>query len=160
MQAQKQATAASHTERRLSHELVLQQLKSAVGWRDDLSGRAVERQRQQEGRGSVWWQGMSVQRAEQIFDNNLFMGEAHVTAFAHRLQREIVAIDDRRSGRAGSFPMIITHYRPSFVAWSEISLTQAKLMRKAEKPPIWLVMEPDHWIAALPKPSALEAVEL
>jgi hypothetical protein len=103
-----------------------------------------------------WWCGHNQAKLQDIFDNNLFMGEPHVHGFANRLDRTIIVIDERER------LLSLTEYAPGYGVAKQISLTKAKdlsntvdqlmseglgLLSANMFQPLWLLMSSGHWSA-------------
>ena len=91
--------------------------------------------------------GQTAQALQRIFDDRLFMNEAHVHGFANRLARDIIVVDHR-----GEL-LGLHHYKPGYQAQQQISMHRALELRKLPRTsqPLWVLMSPDHWSALLPK---------
>jgi hypothetical protein len=131
----------SSTERRLSHEKLLKQLPAEADNDSEVyKGLGND--------GQTWFFGYDKERLIRIFTERDFMGEAHVCAFAERLQRDIFVLDTR------FMQIAIMHYKPAFAKSTQISMHKAKEIRQASQSnlqqPIWLRLHEGHYRALLP----------
>ena len=130
--------AQSDEERRLTHEEVLKHLPSAAAV-DVFPGGIIG--------GGQWWEAHSLRRIERIFEKLRFMGEPHVHAFANRYQSDVVVVDVREKGRG------IFHYQPGYRVQRQISMRDARALRKLPTQPVWLLLEEGHWSPLMPLPA-------
>jgi hypothetical protein len=118
-------------ERRLTHVEVFKQLPPEAETASD-----------QTWGHDKWWCGYNKAKLQLIFDNNLFMGEAHVHGFANRLDRQIIVIDERER------QVTLSEYTPGYESASKlINLRTAKEYRGRVDQPLWLLQSPGHWSA-------------
>ena len=100
------------------------------------------------GSNRVWWAGQSRASLTNIFENSMFMNEAHIYGFANRLERTIVTVDVREPA------LVLSKYVPSYEVQPQLSMREAVQLRNSSEQPIWVLLEPSHFSAlALAKPA-------
>lgn len=96
----------------------------------------------QVGTNDVWWAGFSRARAEQVYEQELMMCEAHIFAFASLIRRPICIVDTR------SCVPGIRAYRPGYsVKGLDISLAAAQRLRVREPQCVWVRLHGYHYTA-------------
>ena len=86
-------------------------------------------------------------RITRIFEKHMFMGEPHVHTFATRFRCDVVVVDEREQGRG------IFHYTPGYCVQRQISMREARVLRKLPTQPVWLLLEEGHWSPLMPSGS-------
>ena len=73
------------------------------------------------------------------------MNEVHVHGFANRIQRTIVTVDVRTP------QLVLSKYAPGHAPQLQLSMREAVALRTSSEQPIWVLLEPDHFSALLPR---------
>ena len=143
------AVAYAQEERRLTHAHVRQRMCSEIA--KALSDVPMELHetvaRRAAGAVDSWFEGWSIDKLDDAFRLNEFMAQPHVVGFADRLKRTIILVDER-----GGCRLSIWRYEPGFKPPQQISMTEAKKLRKLEGSamPLFIDMIPNHFQGMVP----------
>ena len=99
--------------------------------------------RRVEGPNHSWWAGCSWSSLADINDFQLMMGEAHLFALAHLLQRPIVLVEWRAPS------VSIVRYSPGYVVQPPLTFSEALLARE-DPTCVWVRLHADHFRGLVP----------
>ena len=117
-------------ERRLTHETIIRRLPPEAATKV--------------GHNGEWWAGETRDSLNSTMETSQVMGEAHVHGFCNRINRSIVVVDVREPAA------VMSEYRPGYDIQRQISMQEAYGLRNHGEPPVWILLEPDHFSALLP----------